>query len=159
VECVCKEPDANALQQDLAYNLASTFVKNYTGKYLTQYQQFHGPRNETGRLYLKGIMAQNTGQGHVPRCHVYHAGSYGKVADYKPRDAVHYDYVTTMKGVLEKYKPGDYEFDLPAKVVELARKRFWAIQRCTHQRPGGGLYYNQRHYRRQLRLAGAERQW
>jgi hypothetical protein len=49
--------------------------------------------------------------------------SYGKVADYKPRDAVAYDHVTTMKGVLEKYKPGDYEFDLPVRFVELARKK------------------------------------
>ncbi len=49
--------------------------------------------------------------------------SYGKVDDYKPRDAVTYDYVTTMKGVLDKYKPGDYEFDLPGRFVELARKR------------------------------------
>jgi len=49
--------------------------------------------------------------------------SYGKVDDYEPRDAVSYDYVTTMSGVLEKYKPGDYEFDLPAKYLELARKK------------------------------------
>jgi hypothetical protein len=28
-----------------------------------------------------------------------------------------------MKGVMEKYVPGDYEFDLPAHLVELARKK------------------------------------
>jgi hypothetical protein len=28
-----------------------------------------------------------------------------------------------MKGVLEKYIPGDYEFDLPPRLVELARKK------------------------------------
>jgi hypothetical protein len=49
--------------------------------------------------------------------------SFGNVKSYKPRDAVAYDYVTTMKGILEKYKPGDYEFDLPAKLLELARKK------------------------------------
>ena len=49
--------------------------------------------------------------------------SYGTVGNYKPRDAVQYDYVTTMKGVLEKYKPGDYEFDLPARLIELAKKK------------------------------------
>jgi hypothetical protein len=36
---------------------------------------------------------------------------------------VFYDYVTTSKGVLEKYKAGDYEFDLPAKQIELLKKR------------------------------------
>jgi len=28
-----------------------------------------------------------------------------------------------MKGVLEKYKPGDYEFDLPKNFVDIARKK------------------------------------
>jgi hypothetical protein len=28
-----------------------------------------------------------------------------------------------MKGVMEKYKPGDYEFDLPARLMELAKKK------------------------------------
>ena len=49
--------------------------------------------------------------------------SYGNVKSYNPRDAVHYDCVCTMKGVLEKYVPGDYEFDLPSRLIELARKR------------------------------------
>jgi hypothetical protein len=49
--------------------------------------------------------------------------SYGKVASYKPRDAVRYDFVTTSAGLLEKYKPGDYEFDLPANQIELLKKK------------------------------------
>jgi hypothetical protein len=49
--------------------------------------------------------------------------TYGNVKSYNPRDAVHYDYVTTSKGVLEKYVPGDYEFDLPQKLIELFKKR------------------------------------
>ncbi|MEO9031849.1 MAG: S46 family peptidase, partial [Ginsengibacter sp.] len=49
--------------------------------------------------------------------------SYGNVKSYNPRDAVHYDYETTSKGILEKYVPGDYEFDLPAKEIELLKKR------------------------------------
>jgi hypothetical protein len=129
-----KNPDANALQQDLAYNLASAFVKSYTGKYLTQYQQFMARVSETGRLYLKGIMAQNVGKAMYPDATFTMRVSYGNVADYQPRDAVHYDYVTTMKGVLEKYKPGDYEFDLPARFRRVGSKeRLWALQRCTHR--------------------------
>jgi hypothetical protein len=49
--------------------------------------------------------------------------SYGNVKSYRPRDAVFYDYVCTSKGILEKYKAGDYEFDLPAKQVDLLRKK------------------------------------
>ena len=118
-----RNPDANMLQQDLAYNLSSTILKNYQSKYLPKYQQFVANNNEVGRLYLKGIREQNPGKIMYPDATFTMRVSYGKVDDYKPRDAVTYDYVTTMKGVLDKYKPGDYEFDLPGRFVELARKR------------------------------------
>jgi hypothetical protein len=49
--------------------------------------------------------------------------SFGNVKSYNPRDAVHYDYVCTMKGVLEKYVAGDYEFDLPANLIEKAKQK------------------------------------
>jgi hypothetical protein len=49
--------------------------------------------------------------------------SYGAVKSYRPRDAVFYDYVTTSKGILEKYIPGDYEYDLPPRQIELLKKK------------------------------------
>ena len=49
--------------------------------------------------------------------------SFGNVKSYNPRDAVHYDYVTTAKGIIEKYKAADYEFDLPSKQIELLKKK------------------------------------
>ncbi|MXV38060.1 serine protease [Flavobacteriaceae bacterium Ap0902] len=45
--------------------------------------------------------------------------TYGKVKGYEPKDGVYYDYKTTLKGVQEKYKPGDYEFDVPQKLLDL----------------------------------------
>jgi hypothetical protein len=118
-----KNPDANLLQQDLAYNVANSFLRNYQGKYLPLLQQFTTKNNDWGRLYLKGIMEMNPGKLMYPDATFTMRVSYGKVADYKPRDAVRYDYVTTMSGMLEKYKPGDYEFDLPQKLLEMARKK------------------------------------
>jgi hypothetical protein len=49
--------------------------------------------------------------------------SYGTVQSYNPKDAVHYDYITTLEGVMEKYVPGDYEFDLPEKFLELYKAK------------------------------------
>jgi len=45
--------------------------------------------------------------------------TYGQVNGYEPRDAVQYNPVTYLGGVIEKYKPGDYEFDVPNKLREL----------------------------------------
>ncbi len=45
--------------------------------------------------------------------------AYGKVEPYEPRDAVFYDTQTYLDGVIAKYIPGDYEFDLPEKLIDL----------------------------------------
>lgn len=49
--------------------------------------------------------------------------SYGSVKDYQPADAVSYDYICTADGILEKYIPGDYEFDVPARLIDLIEKK------------------------------------
>lgn len=115
--------DANTLQQDLAYNLAITFLRNYTGKYAPLFQQFITKNNEWGRLYLKGIREMNPNKLMYPDATFTMRLSYGKVASYRPRDAVQYDYVTTMTGMLAKYIPGDYEFDLPQDFLKAGRAK------------------------------------
>ena len=117
-------PDAVTLQNDPAFAYASAFVKNYTLKYSKDYSDFVNKNNELGRLYLKGIMEMKPDavKKMYPDANFSMRVSYGNVKSYNPRDAVHYDYVTTSKGILEKYIPGDYEFDLPAKEIELLKK-------------------------------------
>jgi hypothetical protein len=107
----------------MAYNLVNTILRNWQGKYLPLYQQFVTRNNEWGRLYLKGVREMNPKKVMYPDATFTMRVSYGKVASYNPRDAVHYDYVTTSKGILEKYVPGDYEFDLPAKEIELLKAK------------------------------------
>ena len=45
--------------------------------------------------------------------------TYGNVKGYEAKDAVRYDFYTYLDGVMEKYKPGDYEFDVPEKLRTL----------------------------------------
>jgi hypothetical protein len=49
--------------------------------------------------------------------------SYGKVCAYTPKDAVSFKYYTLADGLLEKYKPGDKEFDLQPRVVDMLKSR------------------------------------
>lgn len=120
-----EKPDANTLQDDPAFAHASAFLVNYQSKYASKFSQFNTKNNELGRLYLKGIMEMDTMKAKkmYPDATFTMRVSFGNVKSYKPRDAVFYDYVCTMSGVLEKYVPGDYEFDLPAKEIELAKKK------------------------------------
>lgn len=119
------QPDAAALQADPAFAFASAFVGSYNSKFAPLYTAFVNKNNELGRAYMKGIMEMNPAavKKMYPDANFSMRVSYGNVKSYAPRDAVKYDYVCTSKGILEKYVAGDYEFDLPAKQVELLKKR------------------------------------
>ena len=118
-------PDAIVLQADPAFAYAAAFVKNYNTKYAPLYAAFTSKNAELGRSYLKGIMEINPAAAAkmYPDANFSMRVSYGNVKSYQPRDGVKYDYVCTAKGILEKYVPDDYEFDLPSKQVELLKKK------------------------------------
>lgn len=118
-------PDLNILQSDPAFSYASTFIVNYNSKYLPIFQLFNSRNADYGRIYLKGIMEMDPKRAAMmyPDATFTMRVSYGSVKSYRPRDGVFYDYVTTSKGLLEKYVPGDYEFDLPARQIELLKKK------------------------------------
>jgi hypothetical protein len=119
-------PNAAVLQNDPVFaHMSAFYTNNYISKYSAYYQDFNAKNNEFGRLYLKGIMEMDPVKAKMmyPDATFTMRVSYGAVKSYRPRDAVNYDYVTTSKGLMEKYKPGDYEFDLPANQVELIRKK------------------------------------
>ncbi|MEO5564127.1 MAG: S46 family peptidase, partial [Chitinophagaceae bacterium] len=120
-----EHPDANVLQGDPAFYYGTSFYKNYISKYAPYYQQFNAKNMEFGRLYVKGIMEMDPVKAKMmyPDATFTMRVSYGAVKSYRPRDAVFYDYFTTSKGILEKYIPGDYEFDLPARQIELLKKK------------------------------------
>ncbi|RME12703.1 MAG: serine protease, partial [Bacteroidetes bacterium] len=49
------------------------------------------------------------------------------VQGYKPRDAVVYQTKTYLEGVMEKYVPGDYEFDVPQKLIDLYNQKDYGV--------------------------------
>jgi hypothetical protein len=117
------KPDSSTLQNDPAYKHAVTFVRNYTSKYAPLFQTFNSQNAELNRLYLKGLMEMEPAKTRYPDANFTMRLSYGQVKSYKPRDAVFYDYVCTLSGVMQKYKPGDYEFDLPASLINAYNRK------------------------------------
>ncbi|MBU4537591.1 MAG: S46 family peptidase [Weeksellaceae bacterium] len=53
--------------------------------------------------------------------------TYGQVKGSNPRDAVSYGYQTHVAGIMEKYVPGDYEFDVPKKLIQLYNTKDYGI--------------------------------
>lgn len=122
-EAFMANPDTAALHKDAAFMVASTFSSNFNNNYQKYFMDFIAQNNYLGRTYLKGILEMNKGKKMYPDANFTMRVSYGQVKSYTPRDGVKYSHICTLKGVLEKYKPGDYEFDLPANLIEAAKKK------------------------------------
>lgn len=119
------KPTVDALQNDPAFAVADAFINQYNNNYAPKFAAFAEKNNDLGRMYLKGIMEMNPEKVNTmyPDANFTMRTSYGKVQSYQPKDAVKYDFVCTLDGLMAKYVPGDYEFDLPAKFVELYKAK------------------------------------
>jgi len=75
------------------------------------------------RKYMQAQMEVFTEKKFYPDANSTLRVTYGKVAGYEPRDGVEYDHYTYLDGVMEKYKPGDYEFDVSQKLRDLYKAK------------------------------------
>ncbi|MCV6630683.1 MAG: S46 family peptidase [Flavobacteriaceae bacterium] len=71
------------------------------------------------KTYMKALMELFPNERFFPDANSTLRVTYGQVKGYAPRDAVYYKAVSYLDGVMEKYKPGDYEFDVPQKLRDL----------------------------------------
>jgi hypothetical protein len=71
------------------------------------------------RLYTKGQMEMESDKVFYPDANFTMRLTYGTVCDYSPADAVHYDYYTTLTGIMEKESATNPEFFVPSKLKEL----------------------------------------
>jgi hypothetical protein len=79
--------------------------------------------NRLQRTYMEAQMEVFKEKRFYPDANSTLRLTYGKVDGYIPRDGIRFDFYSYLDGVIEKYKPGDYEFDLPARLIELHEKR------------------------------------
>ncbi|MHB8259518.1 MAG: S46 family peptidase [Bacteroidia bacterium] len=117
------KPDTATLHKDLAFFTVNSFKSYYVANIEKASNDFQTQNAWLGKLYLKGVIAMNGTKKLYPDANFTMRVSYGEVKPYHPRDGLDLASVCTMKGVLEKYVPGDYEFDLPKNFVDIARKK------------------------------------
>jgi hypothetical protein len=79
--------------------------------------------NKLQRTYMQAQMDVMKEKKFYPDANSTLRVTYGNVKTYQPRDGVKYDYYTYLDGVMEKYKPGDYEFDVPEKLRGLYQQK------------------------------------
>ena len=122
-DAMIANPDTASLHKDAAFMMASAFNTNFNSKYSKAFADFNAQNFVLGKAYLKGILEMNKGKKMYPDANFTMRVSFGNVKSYSPKDAVKYSHICTLSGVLEKYKAGDYEFDAPIKLIELAKAK------------------------------------
>lgn len=117
-----EKPSLKVLQNDPAYLAANDF--NETMSEVSKGSgQFDNQLAAGKRIWQAALMEMAPEKIKYPDANSTMRLSYGTVQDYDPRDGVTYKYYTTMQGMMEKYKPGDYEFDLPQRLIDLYNKK------------------------------------
>ncbi|MBX3256320.1 MAG: S46 family peptidase [Chitinophagaceae bacterium] len=113
----------NILRTDPLVQLASEMGKLYADNNLPAINEWQVKINRLQQVYMKAQMEVFREKKFYPDANSTLRVTYGKVNGYTAKDAVLYDHYTYLDGVMEKYVPGDYEFDVPAKLIELHAKK------------------------------------
>lgn len=116
------KPNKKQLINDPAYRLAKNVSQHYSDKYRNSITAYFDTKNVEMRTLLKGLLEMDAKMVQYPDANSTFRMTYGSVRSYSPKDAVKYHYLTTLDGVMEKYVPGDYEFDVPALLIDLYKK-------------------------------------
>ena len=124
VEAFMENPDASVLAEDQLYKLSSQLLD----KYREQPESLEKPENDfqaSYRLLVQGLRESGLSDIRYPDANSTLRLSYGKVralpADSR-NDAKVNNY-TTFKGMINKYKPNDSEFDLEQSMLDIYEKK------------------------------------
>ena len=115
------------LKNDPLMNLFGTMRQAYLEKTDEQYTVFQGHIDNEQKKFMAQLMETDKERKFFPDANSTLRVTYGKVAGSNPRDAVYYGYQTHLAGVMEKYVPKDYEFDVPEKLISLYNTKDFGI--------------------------------
>lgn len=112
-----------ALDADVAAKLIAAMEKKFNTEIAPELNQRQAEINRLQRTYLQAQMDVFKEKTFYPDANSTLRVTYGKVNGYKPADAKIYNHYTYLDGVMEKYIPGDYEFDVPQKLKDLYKNK------------------------------------
>lgn len=118
VEALLNKPSLKSLQNDPALLLADGFSAKMM-ELAGGFRQAQAAISKARRLWMAGLREMQPQRAFYPDANSTLRFTYGSVKDYIPADAVHYNYITTHQGILEKEDPSNDEFIVPEKLKTL----------------------------------------
>ena len=115
------------LNHDKGFQLVKELADKYSTEVMPKYDEINLKITALQRTYMKAQLEINKKSRIFPDANSTLRITYGKVQGYKPKDATFYSSISYLDGIMEKYIPGDYEFDVPAKLVDLYKTKDYGI--------------------------------
>ncbi len=113
-------PSLKVMDKDLAIIVGQDAIQTY---FASRSNPAENKFNRGYRLFVKGLREMDADQAIAPDANSTMRLTFGSVAPYKAADAVHYDFITTANGVLEKKDNSNPEFIVPDALDNLIRSR------------------------------------
>ncbi|HET8964535.1 MAG TPA: S46 family peptidase, partial [Chitinophagales bacterium] len=111
------------IKKDPVYQLMLSCYNQYANEIRPQYTEVDNEITQLSRHYMAAMRELVTTRKYYPDANSTLRLAYGKVEGYHPRDAVFYDYYTTLSGIMEKEEPASDEFYVDPKLKALYLKK------------------------------------
>lgn len=116
----------SAIRKDNFVKLYTNFLDAYRTKSYRYHKELQDKINALQKRYMALQMETDKERVFFPDANFTLRVSYGRIDGSNPADGVEYDFQTTLDGVIEKYIPNDYEFDVPKRLIELYHSKDFA---------------------------------
>ena len=108
------------IESDPGYVITKELADTYFDEVAPKYEELQLKISGLVRDYMKALKELSPKDARIfPNANSTLRVTYGQVKGYSPSDGIYYEPVTYLDGVMEKYIPGDYEFDVPEKLRKL----------------------------------------
>jgi len=111
------------LNDDKGYTFGKELHAMFYNSIEPKFQELNIQIAAVQKKYMKGLMEVFPDERFFPDANSTLRVTYGQVSGYEPKDGMRYETTTHLQGVVEKYVPGDYEFDVPQKLLDLYKTK------------------------------------
>ncbi|MCF8230694.1 MAG: S46 family peptidase [Bacteroidales bacterium] len=117
-----EDPDADDFEEDMAVTAAKG-LQSKLMELRMNFSQTQRQLKRTKRQFIHALRRMKPNKDFYPDANGTMRLTYGEVLDYYPRDGVHYEYYTTLEGVMQKKDMDDPEFVVPKKLQQLYNEK------------------------------------
>jgi hypothetical protein len=123
------------LNNDIGFQIIKAIADAHLKNVAQKFDEINLRNIATQRTYMKAILELFPKNRNFPDANSTLRVTYGKIKGYKPSDAVLYEPFSYLDGVMEKYIPGDYEYDVSKKLIDLYTTKDYGIYGVNGRMP------------------------